>query len=215
MIFLYEKLKINKFFGSLLRIVLCLPTVPFINNISEKAVFALHDELIKRNHEVELVRIPFISKPPTKILNSVLSWKLLDLTEANGEKIDLVISTNFPSYVVDHPNHVTWLFHQYRPAYDLRNTEHDELQNDPDGEFVRKKIIDIDNKFLRKVKKIFTVSSAVSKRLMEFNKISSESLELEDMSNDLEFKNKGSMSSTSFKDLNSKWDEIIEKLLVK
>jgi len=113
-----------------------------------------------------------------KILDNVLSWKLLDITESNGEKIDLVISTKFPSYVVDHPNHVTWLFHQHRPAYDLQNTEFDDLKNYPEGNFVREKIWEIDNKSLKKVKKLFTNSKNTSSRLLKYNKIESEPLYL-------------------------------------
>src|SRR6185369_16193030 len=53
-------------------------------------------------------------------------WRMVDLSEANGERIDLVVATKFPTYFVRHPHKVTWLFHQYRAIYDLfsnaRNT---------------------------------------------------------------------------------------------
>jgi len=161
-----------------MRIVLCYPTVPFMKGGAEKHVESLYQELVKRNHQVEFVKIPFKWYPPLKILDNVLSWKLLDVTESNGEKIDLVISTKFPSYVVDHPNHVTWLFHQHRPAYDLQKTKFDDLQNYPEGEYVRKKIFEIDNRALKKVKKLFTNSKNTSNRLLKYNSIESEPLYL-------------------------------------
>ena len=159
-----------------MRIIVCHPSVPFSPGGSSKQAHGIYDELKKRNHQVELVEIPFKWYPPLKILDNVLAWRLLDLKEYGYEKIDLIISTKFPSYVVDHPNHVTWLTHQHRQAYDLRNTEYDYFQHSPEGEYVRKKIEDIDNKYLRKVKKVFTISKNVSKRLSEFNKIESEPL---------------------------------------
>ena len=47
---------------------------------------------------------------------------MIDLSESNGERIDLVVATKFPTYFVRHPNKITWLFHQYRAIYDLCGT---------------------------------------------------------------------------------------------
>ena len=159
-----------------MKILVCYPSIPFMIGGADMHAKIIYEELLKRNHQVELIKIPFKWYPPFKILDSVLEWKLLDLTEYNNEKIDLVISTKFPSYVIEHPNHVVWLTHQYRLAYDLRNTKYDDLQHSSDGKYVREKIIEIDNKYLRKVKKVFTISKNVSNRLSKFNKIDSEPL---------------------------------------
>lgn len=159
-----------------MRILICYPKVPFVYGGTEKALDQLSKELIKRNHTVEVISVPYTWYPALKILDSALSWKLLDLTTSEGKKNDLLISTKFPSWVVDHPNHVTWMFHQHRQAYDLQNTKFDDFKHDPNGEFVRKKIIELDNKHLKKVKKVFTISKNVSERLMHFNQIESEPL---------------------------------------
>jgi len=172
-----------------LRIIICFPVVPFVHGGAEKAVLHLQEELIKRNHKAQLVGIPFTWNPPFKILDCALSWKLLDLKKSEGKETDLIISTKFPSWVVDHPNHVTWMFHQHRQAYDLQNTKFDDFNYHPDGEFVRKKIIELDNRYLKKVKKIFTISKNVSKRLMQFNQIKSEPLYIP-VSNSSKFHNK-------------------------
>jgi len=174
-----------------LRIAIGFPIVPFVYGGAEKNVHELRDELLKRNHDVQLIGIPFTWNPPLKILDSALSWKLLDLTTAENKDIDLFISTKFPSWVVDHPNHVTWLFHQHRQAYELQNTKFDDFKHHPDGEYVRQKIIDIDNVHLRKIKKIFTNSKNTSNRLKKFNQIESEPLYVP-ISNSTKFHNKES-----------------------
>ena len=38
-----------------------------------------------------------------------------------------MIATKFPSYLIDHPNKVVWLVHQFRQAYELDRTEHGQL----------------------------------------------------------------------------------------
>ena len=42
-----------------------------------------------------------------------------------------MIATKFPSYLIDHPNKVVWLVHQFRQAYELDRTEHGQLERDP------------------------------------------------------------------------------------
>ena len=56
-----------------------------------------------------------------------LAWRLLDLSEVDGQRIDLVIATRFPSYLVKHPNKVVWLVHQLRQAYDLHGTRYSDF----------------------------------------------------------------------------------------
>src|SRR5262249_13763108 len=58
-----------------------------------------------------------------RVLSQAFVWRLLDLEEADGGTIDLVIATKFPSYAVRHPRKVVWLLHQFRQAYELDRTE--------------------------------------------------------------------------------------------
>ena len=159
-----------------MRILISLPQVPFVYGGAEKHMETLRLELEKRNHEVDIARIPFQWQPPLKILDSVLANKLQDFREWSGKKIDLLISTKFPTWITDHPNHVTWLLHQHRQAYDLENTQFDDMHNFPEGQYVINKIRELDNKYLSRVKKIFTNSKNVSNRLMKFNGIQGEPL---------------------------------------
>ncbi len=160
-----------------MRIALCAVQVPFVRGGAEYHIDNLYNEMIKRDYDVEYIRIPFKWYPPQEIINHSLAWRLLDLTESNGTKIDGVIATKFPSYLVRHPNKVVWLLHQYRSAYDWAHTEFDDLAHyGKMGEIIRRKIYTTDKKCLSEAKKIYTNSQNVANRLWRYNKIKGESL---------------------------------------
>ena len=155
-----------------MRIALCTVQVPFIRGGAENLCDNLYNELTKRYYEVEYIKIPFKWYPPHEIINNCLIWRLLDLTESNGTKIDGVIATKFPSYLVRHQNKVVWLLHQHRTAYNLAFTEFDDLTPyGKIGETVRNKIYKIDEMGMKEQKKIYTIANTVSNRLWEYNKI--------------------------------------------
>ena len=106
-----------------MRIAVCAPQVPFERGGTEILVETLVEQLRGRDHEVELVRVPFKWYPGARPLREALVWRLVDLEEAHGRPIDLVIATKFPSYAIRHPNKVVWLVHQFRQAYELDRTE--------------------------------------------------------------------------------------------
>lgn len=160
-----------------MRIALCAAQVPFVRGGAEDHCDNIYKELISRNYEVEYIKIPFKWYPPQEIINSCLVWRLLDLSESNGEKIDGIIATKFPTYLVKHQNKVVWLLHQHRSAYDNAYTEFDDLATYGNvGEIVRKRIYSIDEKSLPEAKKIYTNSQNVANRLWKFNKIRGEAL---------------------------------------
>lgn len=160
-----------------LKIALCCVQVPFARGGAEYFYDNLRKQLIKRGHEVELVNIPFKWYPPNKIITHALIWRLLDLSEANGVKIDGVIATKFPSYLVKHENKVVYLLHQQRPAYELSNTEFDDLKPWGQlGQITRERIFAMDNIAFKESKKIFTISKEVDNRLWKFNRIRGEFL---------------------------------------
>jgi len=59
----------------------------------------LCDELILRLNKLgnaaELIAIPFKWYPPSQLLLNAFAWRSLDLSEVNGQPIDLVISTKY------------------------------------------------------------------------------------------------------------------------
>lgn len=160
-----------------MRLALCAAQVPFVRGGAEFHCDSIYRELIRRGHEVEYIKIPYKWYPPQEIINHCLAWRLLDLTESNGKKIDGVIATKFPSYVVKHQNKVVWLLHQMRSAYDLAHTTFDDLAPyGKIGEIIREKIYSMDKSCLEESKKIYTNSKNVSNRLWKFNKIKGEPL---------------------------------------
>ena len=86
-----------------MRIAVCAPQVPFVRGGAEIFADTLVDELRARDHEAELVTVPFKWYPGTRVLDQAFLWRLLDLTESDGRPIDLVVATKFPSYCVRHP----------------------------------------------------------------------------------------------------------------
>ena len=59
----------------------------------------------------------------------MLTARLTDITESNGQQIDRIITLKFPSYYISHSNKVLWLLHQHRQAYDLYDTEYSDLHS--------------------------------------------------------------------------------------
>lgn len=148
--------------------------VPFVRGGAELLVENLTCELKKRNFDAELVSLPFKWYPNNSLVDSVLAWRMIDLSETNGNKIDMVIGTKFPTYAVNHENKILWLMHQFREAYDLRdNKEYAGLNTIPDGISVRNKIVELDNTLIPEAKEIYSISKNVSSRLKKFNNIDS------------------------------------------
>jgi len=105
-----------------------------------------------------------------------MAWRMLDLSAANGQPIDLVIGMKFPAYLVAHPRKVLWILHQHRSAYNLWGTPFDDLSTYPEGVRVREWIKHCDEHFIPEAKKVFANSRAVAGRLKHYNNIDSEPL---------------------------------------
>jgi len=70
------------------RIVICDAQVPFARGGAEMLCESLRDELVRRGFEVDLVALPFGWPTRVDVLKSCLAWRLIDLTEAAGKRID-------------------------------------------------------------------------------------------------------------------------------
>jgi glycosyltransferase involved in cell wall biosynthesis len=154
-----------------MRIIVASTFVPFIHGGGRMIVDDLADVLRERDHQVEIVYIPFWSDS-AEMLEQMLAIRLFDLTEW----ADRLICIRTPSYILKHPNKVLWFIHHHREAYDLWGTPYQYIPNTPDGLAIRNAIITADNEYLREAKQIYTNSKVVSERLRKFNNIESEVL---------------------------------------
>jgi glycosyltransferase involved in cell wall biosynthesis len=148
-----------------MRIAVCLPQVPFERGGAEIFSEKLVEELERRGHESTLVTVPFKWYPGATVLTQALLWRLLDLQEANGRPVDLVIATKFPSYVVRHPNKVVWLLHQFRQAYELDHTPLGQFGDDPFDRATRRAVHRLDRATLGEARRLFTTSQNNADRL--------------------------------------------------
>jgi glycosyltransferase involved in cell wall biosynthesis len=158
------------------RIVVCHPQVPFARGGAELLAETLVEQLRRRNHEAELVTVPFDWYPGTRVLTNALAWRLLDLDEVDGVPVDLVIATKFPSYAVRHPNKVVWLVHQFRQAYELDGTPLGQFGPDPVDRATRRAVHRLDRTTLGEARRRFAISQNVADRLQRSIGLDSEVL---------------------------------------
>lgn len=159
-----------------LRILLATTQVPFVRGGAEVLAEGLRDALIAEGHQAEIAAIPFKWYPPERILDAMMACRLLDLTEANGVRVDLLIGLKFPAYLIPHPRKALWIVHQHRAAYDLWGNPIADLHSYPNGAQVREAIEQADRKFIPEARAIATISRNVSRRLERCCGIASEPL---------------------------------------
>jgi glycosyltransferase involved in cell wall biosynthesis len=147
------------------RIAVCAPQVPFERGGAEIFADDLVAELRGREHEVDLVSVPYKWYPGERVLSQAFLWRLLDLEEADGRPIDLVIATKFPSYAVRHRNKIVWLLHQFRQAYELDRTELGQFGESAEDRATRRAVQRLDRVTLGEARKVFATSRNVADRL--------------------------------------------------
>ncbi len=148
-----------------MRIAVCAPQVPFVRGGAEIVVDDLVAELRARGHEAERVTVPFKWYPGQRVLSQAFLWRLLDLEEADGRPIQLVIATKFPSYAVRHRNKVVWVLHQFRQAYELDRSELGQFGETPADRATRRAVQRLDAIALGEARRVFATSHNVAARL--------------------------------------------------
>ena len=148
-----------------MRIAVCRPQVPFARGGAEIFTDTLVQELRRRGHEADLVTVPFKWYPGTRVLTQAFLWRMLDLEEADGKRIDVVVATKFPSYLVRHRDKRVWLVHQFRQAYELDRTELGQFGESSEERALRRKVQALDRVALGEAKGLFAISHNVANRL--------------------------------------------------
>lgn len=157
-------------------VLVCEAQVPFVHGGAELHVRGLVAELNRRGYRAEKVSVPFKWYPKDELLAQAAAWRLIDLSEANGVRIDTVIATKFPTYFVRHPRKVTWLFHQYRAIYDLFDTPYTEFAHTEPDVRLRDQLIALDNEVLGESARLFANARNTAARLARYNGLSAEPL---------------------------------------
>lgn len=157
-------------------VLVCEAQVPFVRGGAELAVSGLVTVLRRRGLRAERVSIPFKWYPKEELPAQAAAWRMVDLSESNGEPIDLVIATKFPTYFVRHPNKVTWLFHQYRAIYELCGTPYSEFGHSEADVRLRDRLMLLDRDALGESKRLFSIARNTSARLARYNGLIAEPL---------------------------------------
>ena len=158
-----------------LNVIICGIKYPFVYGGSEILIESLQTELTRRDHVVDVIKLPFKNLPLDQIVRNCLTWRLVDFRNFDEGSVDILIATKFPSYFAKHPNKVVWLQHQHRQSYDLAETEFG-IKGSEEAEKFNSWIKDMDTEVLSEAKKIFAISKNVSKRLKEYNGLDSKVL---------------------------------------
>jgi glycosyltransferase involved in cell wall biosynthesis len=122
-----------------------------------------------------MVSLPFSDGTRLDLLKSCLAWRLIDLGAGDQSPIDLVITTRFPSYLVQHPNKVVWLIHQYRQGYDLLGTSYSDYGHRPEDRKILQMVRAMDNRALGSAR-VYAIAHNVADRLRRFNDLEAETL---------------------------------------
>jgi glycosyltransferase involved in cell wall biosynthesis len=157
-------------------VLVCAAQVPFVHGGAEFLVRNLVSELTRRGYKADRASVPFKWYPKEELLAQAAAWRMIDLSESNGQPIDTVIATKFPTYFVRHPNKVTWLVHQYRAIYDLCGTPYGEFEHTERDVRLRDRLIALDNTALGESKRLFTIARNTTARLARYNGIDAEPL---------------------------------------
>ena len=127
---------------------------------------SLVDALRDAGHHADIIVTP--QNRFGRQASAYLATWLTDVTMADGQAIDQVISLRFPSYAVRHPKHVCWLNHTMREYYDLWDSFRATLsRRGVIKEQVRRRGMHLADRYLlgRNVSKLFVQSETVGKRL--------------------------------------------------
>ncbi len=153
------------------RIVICGVQTLYVRGGAEVLVDSLAEALRLRDHQVDVVNLPYVDQPRTQILQTFLAWRMLNLRKIHGRSVDMVIPTKWPSYAVSHPNKVVWLVHQHRQAYELYRTVYSDMHARPDGWLFAKLVRRLDAWALGEANRLCSISRNTADRLWRYNRL--------------------------------------------
>lgn len=132
---------------------------PFIRGGAELLAERLQLELELREHEVELVRIPFDWTSPQALLRSAAYAATMRLYGA-----DRVIALKYPGYLIPHPEMHVWLVHPFRQIHDLWDTPHGWSSADREQLEARETILEMERVAFARARAVYAISDVVAGR---------------------------------------------------
>jgi len=154
-----------------MKILVTANHTPFIAGGANYHVEGLVMALRHHGHQVECLRLPF-HYGEAEIERQMAFAEQLNLSAPNDIPVDRVISLQFPTYGVQHPEHVIWLMHQHRVCYEL----YDPTQASPALSALKPQVEAFDQHHLGRAERLFANSPRVAERLMEYNGLLAEPL---------------------------------------
>ncbi len=151
------------------RIIVVGVLIPFTRGGADALNNSLVQALKARGHEVELVQLPFNVTPKERLLEQYELFRAYDFSSMNGQKIDLVIATKYPGYMVRHPKKSIWLVHQHRAMYDAYGGRYSDFSDDPRDEEMRAMIKKADELAFHEASYLSAISKTVAKRVEIFH----------------------------------------------
>ncbi|MFZ5815415.1 MAG: glycosyltransferase family 4 protein [Bacillota bacterium] len=157
-------------------VLVLLPQTPFTIGGAEHLALALVDRLKEQGHRAALVSVPFADCRYDVHVRTAMAWRMVDVTEWNGVRIDAVIPLKWPAYLADHPHKVVWLCHQYRGVYDLWDKPPLGIAASPESRALKDQIERMDRATLPESTAIYAISKNVRDRLQRYNGLRAEHL---------------------------------------
>ena len=96
-----------------MKILVVNTMTPFERGPYDDVASQIVQHLKQAGHQSELLRLPFQSEPETRVPSQMLMVRAFELYNA-----DLVITLEFPSFLIRHPHKILWLMSTHCPTKD-------------------------------------------------------------------------------------------------
>lgn len=154
-----------------MKVIIASTIEPFVEGGSTFIVDWLETMLLESGHQVEVLKIPFVSTY-RELPSQMLGLRLLDLTR-HGDRL---ITIRPPAHLIRHPHKVIWFIHHFRAAYDLWGTPYGDMPDSLEGSAYREAIIQSDDLAFSEARRICSNSQETAHRLSKYNGIEAEVL---------------------------------------
>ena len=148
-----------------MKVLVTANLTPFMYGGADSHISGLVAALRGHGYEAEILRLPFKFNPPAEVERLMEFCEGSEFSRPNDIEIDCMISLQFPGYGMRHPNHVAWVMHQHRLAYELYGRQ----PADPALDRLCDRARVYDREALSRTRALFANSQRVAERLKKYN----------------------------------------------